>query len=94
LAIIAQLMGHSQIQTTTRYIANVAAVHQQAAALMQQHIAGLIPPTNAPVIQPTAQRAFPKLFELNEIISTGGSWVAVRALDAPPFFDAHLFAAF
>jgi len=54
LAIIAQLMGHSQIQTTTRYIANVAVVHQQAAALMQQHIAALIPPPAAPVIQPNS----------------------------------------
>ncbi|MCX7008754.1 MAG: site-specific integrase [Kiritimatiellaeota bacterium] len=60
LAIIAQLMGHSQIQTTTRYIANVAVVHQQAAALMQQHLAGLIAPPNIPATQPDSASSPPE----------------------------------
>ena len=38
LAVLAQLMGHSDIKTTTRYIAVNSEAHQKAVAIMDKFI--------------------------------------------------------
>jgi len=48
----AQLMGHSNIQTTAGYIANNAPAHQQAARTMETQILDLLKPATTPVAQP------------------------------------------
>ena len=51
LAHIAQMMGHSNIQTTMRYIANVDAAHQRAADKMEASVLALIQPKEAPSVK-------------------------------------------
>ncbi|MCX7008753.1 MAG: site-specific integrase [Kiritimatiellaeota bacterium] len=48
LALIAQMMGHSNIQTTTRYIANVDVAHQRAAGKMEESVLELMRPKDVP----------------------------------------------
>ena len=48
----AQLMGHSNIQTTAGYIANNAPAPQQAARTMETQVLDLLKPATASVAQP------------------------------------------
>ena len=52
LALIAQIMGHSNIQTTTRYIANNDPAHQRAATVMETSVLELLKPQNDPLPEP------------------------------------------
>ena len=49
---IAQIMGHSNIQTTTRYIANNDPAHQRAATVMETSVLELLKPQNDPLPEP------------------------------------------
>jgi len=49
LALIAQLMGHSNIGTTMRYIANNDPAHQRAANVMETNVLELLKPPTDPV---------------------------------------------
>ena len=52
LAVVAQSMGHSNIQTTMGYLAYVDTAHQTAANMIEQHILGLLTPQEMPVAEP------------------------------------------
>ena len=54
----AQLMGHSNIQTTAGYIANNAPAHQQAARTMETQVLDLLKPATA-VAQSDGPEAVP-----------------------------------
>ena len=47
----AQMMGHTNIQTTADYSANNAPAHQQAARTMETQVLDLLKPATAPVAQ-------------------------------------------
>jgi len=59
LALIAQMMGHSNIQTTAGYIANNAPAHQQAARTMETQVLDLLKPATTPVAQSAGSAGSP-----------------------------------